>query len=154
MNFLVGYEHLAATQINPHLAEGEGRVGVRSVRSGCMAQGRSDSSEQFIDAKGFGHIIVSAEIERGHFLLFLLSRRQHDDRRCGPVADLADDLGAIHVRQSEIKENEIGIPGLGFDQSFPTRRGLVNAKAMTRECCPEKTTNFRFILDQNDRRFL
>ena len=58
------------------------------------------------------------------------------------------------IRESEIQENEIGIPRFDFDQTSLSRCRFVDSEAMAGKCCPKKAPDFRFILDENDRGFL
>ena len=119
-----------------------------------MAQRGPDSCKEFIDPKWLGHVVVCAQVQCGDLLLFLLSGREHNDWRWCPLAHLANHVNAIQVRESEIKQDEIGIPRFDFDQTSLSCCGFVDSETMAGECCPKKAPDFRFILDENDRRFL
>ena len=83
---------------------------VQTAGSG-MAQGRPHPSQQFAGAEGFRHIVVGAQVQRLHLVVFLGPGRHDDNRHLGPLADVADDLLAVHIRQAQIQQNHFGTMG-------------------------------------------
>src|SRR6185295_3428864 len=68
----------------------------------------ADAGEQFVDAERFGDVVVGAGVERGDLVGAAGAAGQHDDGDGGPAAEAADDLGALHVGQAEVEDDEVG----------------------------------------------
>src|SRR5512134_4063172 len=109
MDLLVADEDQPPTEFHTHIPEGEGGLGLQPVRPGRMTKRRAHACKEFVDPKWFGDIIVGPEIERRNLLLFLLSRRKHDDRRRRPLPHLTNHFCALHVWEAQVEENEIGV---------------------------------------------
>src|SRR5215831_14991439 len=154
MNFLAGDEDQSSIEFDANIAKCKGGLGFYSVRPGRVAERCAHSSKELIDSKRFGDIIVGAEIERSNLLLFVLTRGEHDNRRCSPLSHLTNHFCAIEIRQSQIQENQIGIPRFDLYQTALSGCSLVDPEAVHRQCGAEKAENFRFILDKDYRRFL
>ena len=69
-----------------------------------MAKCGTHSREQLVDSERLGYIIVSAQVERRDLRLFLLARRQHEDRDGGPLTDLPNNFGPIHIGKTQIEQ--------------------------------------------------
>ncbi len=73
-----------------------------------LSECRSHAAKLFPGAKWLGDIIISAMIKSFDLLLFLISSRQHYDRRRAPLAEPLRQILAIHVGQSEIQNTTSG----------------------------------------------
>ena len=74
--------------------------------------------KQLVDSKWLGDIIVGAQVECGNLRLFLLARRQHENRDGGPLADLPNNLGPIHIGKTQIEQDDVGF--LAFACASPS----------------------------------
>ena len=72
-----------------------------------VAQRRADARQQLHRAEGLGEIVVRPHVERGRLVKLRAARRDDDDRHPAPRTDGADDLTAVHVRQTEIQQQQI-----------------------------------------------
>src|SRR5215472_1279419 len=82
----------------------------RLIRRGAYPPGRcAQPGEQLVHAERFRDVVVRAGVEGVDLLRLLAARRQHDDRRCRPAADTSDDIGAVHVGQAEVDDDDVGV---------------------------------------------
>ena len=68
-------------------------------------------------AERLGHVVVGARVEQRHLLRLRMPGGQHDDRRGGPLADLAAHLTPSMSGQAEVEHHQVG----------RSRRGEVDA---------------------------
>src|SRR3954447_25828373 len=66
----------------------------------------TDPSNQLPEAERFGDVVVRAQLEAEHAVELLASRGQHDDGCCGPSPQLAGYVAPVHVRESEIEQDQ------------------------------------------------
>jgi len=96
----------------------------------CLTQQRADTGEKLLNAERFGHVVVGAAIQRLDFLPFAGPYREHQHRRGGPLAKLAQYLLAIHVRQAEVEHQQVGLVQRRLCQAFGPRAGLEHFVAL------------------------
>jgi hypothetical protein len=88
-----------------------------------VPEGHAHARGELAHPEGLRHIVVGARVERGD-VPFLSARGEDKDRGGGPLADPTHDLKAVHVRQPEVQDHEIGLVRRGHRQTLLTRRGL------------------------------
>ena len=108
--------------VDLHPLNGLGRV--RGV-----PQRGPEPRRQFADAERLLDIIVGAEIERLDFLRLAIARGEHDHRRRRELADVAQNVLAVAVRQAEVENDEIGRAGGRQPQSLSAGLGRLHLKA-------------------------
>ena len=84
-------------------------IGLAAAHDGLHA------GSELLGAEGLGHVVVGADLQAAQDILFLVARRQHDDRRLGIVTDAAADLEAVNLRQVAVEQDDIralGLPAL------------------------------------------
>src|ERR1700730_14278672 len=91
----------------------------------------ADTREELINTERLRDIIVSAEIERRDLGAFVVTARQ-DYNRQGPsaIADLLDDIEAIHIGQTEVEDKEIGGGGDDIALAFQARAQKANNRRL------------------------
>ncbi len=73
------------------------------------AQQSAAAGSQFVQAEGLGHKVVGAAVETAHARLHLLASGKHQNRQIGvDEPDLLEHLFAVHHRQAEIQDGQIG----------------------------------------------
>ena len=87
-----------------------------------MAQRHAHAREQFRHAKGLGHIIVRAAIQRFHLIALVRARGNHHDGRLQHGAHKADQFHPIPIRQVQLQEHQIR--AMGKQQQARLRQGL------------------------------
>ena len=71
-------------------------------------QKSSGTSKEFLDAEGFGNVIVSAQIQTPDDIFFLALGGQHDDGNIQPVgANRPANLVTVQFGQHDVKEDQI-----------------------------------------------
>ena len=75
----------------------------------AAAQDRLGAREQFLDAEGLRHVVVRAQLEPEHDVGFLALGGEHEDRHVELLrAQEAADLVAVHLRQHQVEDEQIG----------------------------------------------
>src|SRR5262249_60586409 len=110
-----------------------------------MPHSRTHPGEEFIDTEWFGYIAIRALVEGRDFRLFLIARRQHNNRRGSPFPHLTNHFVSIKIRKPEVEQDEIGIPSLRFGKSIPPRCDFIESKPMDRQRRPQEPSNFRLV---------
>lgn len=72
---------------------------------------RLDASREFIGAEGLDDVVVGAEAEAANLVDFLLTCRDHEDRRVFFLADGAADDEAVRTWQHEVEQDEVEVFG-------------------------------------------
>jgi hypothetical protein len=87
-------------------------------RSDTRSRASSSPTERLAD------VVVGAGVARRDLVLLLAARRQHDDRHAGPLAERADHLEPVHVRQAEVEHHDVRLSRGRLAQSLFARHGL------------------------------
>ncbi len=84
------------------------------ARRGVAPQDGLDPEHQFARAERLGHVIVGAELESGDPVLLTAPGRQHQDRHRADRLHLPGDRFPRHVRQAQVKHDQIGLGRSGI----------------------------------------
>jgi len=94
----------------------EAQVAVLNARvaaAGGTAQHRTHAGGDFVQIEGFDDVIVGACIESRDSVLNLVASRENDDRRgVASLAQLAQHIDAVTVRQPKIEQHQVEMRGL------------------------------------------
>ena len=110
MDILAADEHLMLVIVDGHFTDRVGALaGDFAVRRGGsrVADGGAHACEQLGGAERLGQVVVRAEIERLHLVVLVRAGGNHHHRQARPRAQLAQDVNAVHVRQTEIEDDQI-----------------------------------------------
>ena len=77
---------------------------------------RPQPREQFRQIERLDHVIVRARVQPAHAVLGLVARRQHQDRRFFGLAQLAQNLPAVHFGQHHVQHHRVVIVILRVEQ--------------------------------------
>ena len=150
--FLLAHEHPAVEEIDLQLADLERRR-VRFVGgAGGVPECHADPGEQLAGAERLAHVIVRAGVERRHLVALLAARGEHDDRDVRPLAEPPDHLEAVHVRQPEVHDDDVGLARAHLDDPVGARRRLEEPVPLARQRGAQEAPNLRLVLDQDDGR--
>ena len=95
-----------------------------------MAERGAKSSQQFLHPEGLGNIIVRSRIQCRDFDLLMAPRRQNDNRHARPFTKLLDDVEAVHIRETQVEENQIRVSRLRLRKALLTRIRFKQAVAL------------------------
>ena len=124
-------------------------------RAHLPAQRHAHARQQFGHAERLDHVIVGAEFEQMHLLRFGGAHREHDDRHARPGAYALDYLGAVHVGQAEVDDDEIDRPQRSGADRLGAGAGLVHHEAVELETRAQKATDLNLVVDdEHDRGWL
>src|SRR5687768_887251 len=119
-------------------------------RSRRMAQSGAHAREQLADAEWLGDVVVGAGVERLDLRALLDARREHHDRHRRPLADAADHLDAVEVRQAEVDDREVGLVHAGVERAAPPVGRLHDAVALGAERRAQEAPDMRLVLDHQN----
>ena len=126
------------------------RVGVPGTR-GSPARG-THARQQFADAERLGQVVVCPGVERRDLVGLPRSRRQHDDRRLRPTAEVADELDAVAVGQAQVEDHQFGPARGGVGQRLPDGVGFDHVPALALERHADEAPDLALVLDQQCQR--
>ena len=115
-----------------------------------MTKRRPHARKQFVHAEGLGDVIVGAEIERLDLADLVAAARQHHDRD-GLVARAhhPQQFQALHVRQSKIENDEIGILRQQLERGLAVRR-LQDVVALRAQAHAQQFADGRLVIDHEN----
>ena len=110
------------------------------------AQRHADTGQQFLGAEWLRDVVVGARVQRANLVGLRATRGQHENRRRASVSQQPAHLDAVHVGQSQVQNDEVGVnPFNALQAGFPGHGGgdLVAARAEQRR---HRGENGRFIV--------
>jgi hypothetical protein len=111
------------------------------------AELRLHTRHELPETKRLAHVIVSAGVQQSDLLGFGMPRRQHDDRHGRPPAQLAANVDARHVGQTQVEYDEVWFLRCGNLQCLDARRGFHDPRGHGRKRLAQRTSNLRFVVD-------
>ena len=126
----------------PNLTTGSPREARNCRRIAECARAR-----QLRHAERLDDIIVGAELEKPHLLGFIGAHRKHDQRHRGPGPQPFEHVGAVHVGQAEIEDDEVGGLQRRRTQRLGAGLGLLDGKAVELEAGAQKPPDLHFVVD-------
>ena len=82
--------------------------GVREIAVGAPEQ-RLDAAHQLAQPERLGQVVVRAELQADDLVHLLVARGQEQDGRLGSrAAQAPEHLEAVHARQADVEDHEIG----------------------------------------------
>jgi hypothetical protein len=108
--------------------------------------------EQFPDSEGLGEVVVRSRIERTDLVLLLSSGRDDDDRRLCPFAKALGDFEPVLVRQTQVEQDEIGVPRGSLNHPVPSCFRFDEAVAVVWQRRTQEAPHLRLVLDHENQR--
>src|SRR5665213_2439071 len=153
--FLGSEPHLGATHLDdaPHkvdrqIADTEYRP--LAVDLKLMAHRGAHAGEQLLHAEGLGNVIVCAEVERSDLGALVPPAGKHDDGDALVApADHAQELKALYVREAEIENDHIRLPGEELERGLAVGR-LQNLITLRAQAHAQQLADRRFVIDDQN----
>ena len=98
---------------------GLGDLGIGQGGAG-MADGGADAGQQLGGAEGLHQIVVGAVIQGVHLVVLMVPGGHHHHRQVGPFAHGLEHLHAVHIRQTQVQNNQVRAVGGDHGQRFFT----------------------------------
>ena len=114
---------------------------------GAPACRRPHASEELVHAERLGDEIVGAGVERGDLVPLGAAGGEDDDRHTRPLAQPAHDVEAIHPRESEIEDDDVGVVDGGQFEGLLTGAGEQHVVAAGREVGVQRPLDGRLVVD-------
>lgn len=143
-DFRATSSHDPGGQIDFQVSEGEQGVGRLTLG---MAHGGTQPREQLACAEGLGHIIIGARIERVDFIVFVVSDCEHDHRNTAPFPEPFEDLEAIHIRQTQIEQDNVRPSLRGLRKTFIPIGGIEDPVTVRLEPDAKQATYLRLVVN-------
>ena len=122
-----------------------------AVIGGQAAQHSAHARDHLAHFKRLYNVVVGAKFQAGYLIHGLALGRNHDDRHVGArLADLADDLPAVHDRHHYIKQHHVRIFCLPLGQADRAVLGLGNFIALALKVQAQQFADIFIVLDDQD----
>src|SRR5580692_9443707 len=107
------------------------------------------SHQQLRELEGLGQLVIRAGFEMHHFAVDFIPRREHQDRECRMrAAYAAQKLGATHLRQHEIEDQQIVIIGEDILFAVPAVGRQIDCKAFRAQSARHELRQLAIVLDE------
>ena len=110
----------------------------------------ANSSQEFIHAERFGHVVVRAGIERFDFLLLFVANGQDNNRHLGNGAHVTTELNPIDSRHREIGNDQVRLPVFHDFQRHLARIGDAYVVSLRRQTGAENARDLRLVIHDED----
>ena len=141
---------VALDRVEAQLADLDGRV-FGAGRSLHAANRRADAGNQLPRAEGLGDIVVGAQFQRLHLILFRVAHREHEDGQPGRQgAHAAQRLDAADAGHIHVEQDNVEAAGAQHLQSLFAARGLHHLKAEFDQRRAQRPADGRFIVDKKN----
>src|SRR6202007_734369 len=147
MNFFAGGGHTALLEIH-----GQFPVDKRCkcVWRGMAAGGGANARETFLDAEGFGDVVVGAGIEGDALVALGAANGEHDNGNVAGTADFAAGFDATHPWKIHVEKNEVGLEFNSGFEGFLPRGDFADSIAAERKSRAQHAANLRFVIHDQD----
>ena len=153
MGVLSGDQHLVLVVIDDQIPGAElagGRAALAADAQPGVADGHAHPGQQLRRAEGLGDVVVGAPVQGLHLVLLVAAGRNHQDRQLRPLADRADDVHAVDVRQAQIQHHQIRAVGTDHGEGLAAAVGHDHVVAVAGQDGADKTGDALFVLDDED----
>ena len=114
------------------------------------AEHRVDAGQNLLHLKGLDDIVVGAPLQPGHLVLGLPLGGEHDDGHLAALPDLFQYGPAIHYRQHDVQQHQVGLKGAEILHALAAVLGHLGLKALFFQVEVQKLRNVAVVLyDQN-----
>ena len=114
------------------------------------AENRLDSCFDFQDVEGLGHVVVGAVFKAQDLIHILALGRQHDDRDIALFTDSLADGNTVQLRQHDVKQNQVVIPGFKHGERFFTVHGAFRFVSFLFQSILQTLQDQRFVINQEN----
>ena len=111
---------------------------------------RMRARQEFGHAERLDHVIVGAEFEQPHLFGLAAAHRQHDQRHARPGPQPFQHLGAVHVGQAEIEDDQVGRLQRRRAQRLGAGLGLLHLEAVELEAGAQEAPDLDLVVDDED----
>ena len=102
--------------VHPEFSVDKHRTACRRprVHNGKPPLGHPKPRQQLLHREGLCQVVVRAGIQSVNLVAVLAAGTDHNDGHIGPGTDILDDLNAVHVRKSQVQQDNVRIVGRSF----------------------------------------
>ena len=148
LHLLVGDLDDAAHEVDRRSPAAEDRPLAMHLK--LMTKRRPHARKQFIHAERLGDVIVGAEVERLDLADLVAAARQHHDRDALVArADHPQQFEALHIGQSKIENDQIGILRQQLERGLAVRR-LQDFVALRAQAHAQQLADGRLVIDHQN----
>ena len=122
----------------------------RFSSGGGATQRRPKPGEQLVHAERLRDVVVGAGVEGGDLVGLRIAGRQDEDRDRAPLPQPADDLDAVHPREAEVEDDDVGsVVGRQLQRRL-AGGGQVDLVAPGPQVGRQRPEDGRFVVDGQD----
>ncbi len=108
--------------------------------------------QQFGHAERLHDIVVGTELQEPDFFRFVGANRKHDQGHARPGPQALQHVGAVHIRQAEVEDHEIGRFERCRAQGLGAGLGLLHREAVQFEAGAQEAPDLDFVVDNKHAR--
>jgi hypothetical protein len=105
---------------------------------------------ELLRAERLGHVIVRAELQTDQLVTLVHAGRQHDDWYVRLLAQRPHDVESVHLRQSQVEDDQVGTLRPGDGQRVGAVAGGRQAKSGALEIVSRDLRDPRLIVHDQD----
>ena len=94
--------------------------------------------------------LAGTQVESGDLFALCLADRQNENRCAGPRSYLSNHVGAIHVRQAEVEQDDVWVTASEAEERFLSRRRRFHQVAMSAEISLHSLENAGVVIHDED----
>ena len=102
-------------EVRPSRRSGASSTGVAATLQGA------EPGEQLVHPEGLGDVVVGTLVEGVDLGGLLVTGRQHDHRHLRPRPQAAEHVEAVHAREAEVEDDDVGVVAGGGGQPLLAR---------------------------------
>ena len=106
--------------------------------------------QQLRHAERLDHVVVGAALNQPHLFGLVRTHRQHDGRDGRPGPQALEHIAAVHVRQAEVEDDQVGLlqryPFQGVGAGF----GVLHDEAVEFQSGPQEAADLHLVVDDKD----
>ena len=115
-----------------------------------MTQGHPHPGQQFAHAERLGEVVVCPGVQGGDLVLLLAAAETMTMGAADQFAEAADDLDAVHVRQAQVQDDQVGRILRRQVQGLLARDGLGDLVLVVGQRGPQESPDRRVVFDHQD----
>ena len=116
------------------------------------ALGDTDPGQQLLHGEGLRQVVICAGIQGVDLVPVFASGADDDDGSIRPGPDIPDDLHAVHIRQTQIQKDNVGVMGGRLqNRGFPVGGNQIPVIVGFQRCCNQVADRRIVLHNQNQR---
>ena len=143
---LAVHQQLVGVQVDHQLVEGELLLPGAVLVPAEAAEHRVDAGQHLLHLEGLDDVVVGAPLQAGHLVLGLSLGGEHDHRGLVALPDLLEHRPAVHHRQHDVQQHQVGVEGAEQLHALAAVVGYHRLEALLLQIEVEQLRNIGVVL--------